>query len=96
MIKLYIAEPLTYIFNLCFLKGIFPNELKKSIVTPVYKKGDKSITENYRPISVINNIAKLLEMCMKSRLVKLLNDNELLSNSQFGFRENMSTGGCNV
>lgn len=86
-----IAKPLCYIFNLCFEKGIFPNKLKISIVTPVYKTGDRTIVSNYRPISVISNIGKVLEKCIKSRLLEHLNYNKILSLNQYGFTEGMST-----
>jgi len=46
-----IADPLCYLFNLSFLTGVVPNALKLAKVIPIYKKGDKSCIENYRPIS---------------------------------------------
>lgn len=87
----YITKPLNYIFNLCFEKGIFPSDFKVSTVTPVHKKGDRTVVGNYRPISVISNLGKVLEMCMKSRLVEHLKYNKLLSKYQFGFQDKIST-----
>ena len=56
-----IFEPLAYINNLSLETGIFPDDWKLSKVTPIYKTGDKTLCENYRPISVISIIAKYLK-----------------------------------
>lgn len=86
-----ITQPLVYIFNLCLEQGVFPSKLKIAVVTPIYKDGDQNNVSNYRPISVINNIAKLLEMSIKTRLLEHLKYNKILSKYQFGFMENKST-----
>lgn len=86
-----IAKPLAHIFNKCFTQGVFPEQLKISAGTPVHKKGDAKSINNYRLISVISNIAKILEMLIKTRLNRHLQRNNLLSNLQFGFREGLST-----
>ena len=57
----YIASPLSYIFNMSLSKGVFPDAMKIAKVTPVYKKGEKDILGNYRPISVLPLLAKVLE-----------------------------------
>lgn len=90
-IKYYIVKPLCHIFNLSIVNGIFPDQLKTSVITPIYKNGDRSVISNYRPISVLNNIAKILERCMKSRLIEHLIYNKILSDRQFGFVEGKST-----
>jgi hypothetical protein len=56
-----INESLLFIFNLALVTGIFRDELKMAKVTPIYKEGDKSNCGNYRPISVLPVIAKILE-----------------------------------
>lgn len=91
IIKNYIAKPLSYIFNLCFENGIFPNDLKTSVVTPIFKNGNRTEVSNYRPISIINNIAKILEISIKNRLIEHLCHNKILSDRQFGFVEGKST-----
>ena len=48
-----ICKPLEIIFNRCLETGTFPNEWKKGNVVPVFKKGDKQILKNYRPISLL-------------------------------------------
>ncbi|KAJ8720281.1 hypothetical protein PYW07_012324 [Mythimna separata] len=89
--KYLLAPPLTHIFQLCLSKGIFPKLLKKAVVTPVFKSGDKTSVNNYRPISVLTGLSKILEKMINSRLIKYLEDNRLLSDNQFGFRAKRST-----
>ena len=55
---------LSKLFNLSFSTGIFPDMLKISSVLPLFKKGSKLICNNYRPISLLSNISKLLEKLM--------------------------------
>lgn len=86
-----ISEPLTYLANRCFTEGRFPRVLKTGVVKPIYKKGDKLVPGNYRPITLISVLAKILEKLVKKRLDGFLNKFELLSKNQFGFRENKST-----
>ena len=89
--KRYLIPPLTYIFNLCFSKGIFPNVLKQAVVHPIYKSGDKSCINNYRPIALLPSLSKVLERLIYNRLVKYLENNKLLAHSQYGFRSKKST-----
>jgi hypothetical protein len=51
----YISKPLAYIYNSAINLGSFPDHLKYSVVVPVYKNGDKSLTANYRPISLVTS-----------------------------------------
>lgn len=77
--------------NLCFNTGVFPSALKRSIVTPVYKSGDRGDVNNYRPISILTSISKIIEKLLNNRLVNFLNKFNLVSNSQYGFRKGLST-----
>lgn len=90
-LKSILSNPLAFIFNLCLEQGKFPEALKRSIVTPVYKGGNKLNVNNYRPISVVSNFAKLFEMSIKERLNRHLTKNKILSGFQFGFREGVGT-----
>ena len=81
----YLVSPLVHIINLIFKSGIVPEQFKISIVTPIYKSGDKSNIGNYRPISLINNFSKIFEKCLKDRLLNFLQINNMLSNNQYGF-----------
>lgn len=88
---LYILKPLHHIINLIFSQGKFPSILKKSIIKPILKGGNVTNVSNYRPISLISNIAKIIEKCLKKRLLDHLNKNNVISSSQYGFREGLST-----
>ena len=83
--------PLTYIFNLSFETGIVPNLLKVAKVIPIYKKGEKHLPGNYRPISLLSIYDKILEKLMYRRLSDFLEKNKILYAYQFGFRKNYST-----
>ena len=82
---------ITHLAYLCFTKGVFPACPLRSVVTPVYKSGEKSEVSNYRPISVLPAISKVLEKLMNSRLLNYMNEFDILSSSQFGFRRGKST-----
>ncbi|CAH2108193.1 unnamed protein product [Euphydryas editha] len=82
---------LCHIYNLCFEKGQFPLCFKKAVVTPIHKGGSEDDLNNYRPISVLPVLAKILEKLINNRLKKFLSTNNLLSNQQFGFRDSIST-----
>ena len=86
-----INESLLYIFNLVLPTGVFPDELKMAKVTPIYKEGDKSNCGNYRPISVLPAIAKILEKLICDQLGEFLNENNIISKQQSGFRKRHST-----
>lgn len=89
--KCYLTAPLTYICNLALASGTFPKVFKKSIIHPIYKSGDRASVNNYRPISILPSLSKVLEKLLNIRLVKYLESNNILSPSQFGFRANLST-----
>ena len=78
-------------FNLSLRTGIFPDDWKFARVTPIYKSEDKTLCENYRPISVISNIAKIFEKLVCRQLNTFLNNNNIIVKNQSGFRRNHST-----
>ena len=86
-----ISIVLANLFNLSFSTGVFPDILKTSSIIPLFKKGSKLSCGNYRPISLLSNISKLLEKLMYSRLYSFLNIFNCLSELQFGFRNKHST-----
>ena len=71
--------------------GVFPSALKLVKVVPVHKKDSKLDFSNYRPISLLSNLDKILEKLMYTRIVKFFNNNNLFCPLQFGFRQNYST-----
>ena len=70
---------------------VFPSVLKSAKVVPVFKKDSKLDYRNYRPISPLSNIDKILEKRMCKRLYTFLINNNIIYNLQFGFRKQYST-----
>ena len=87
----YILPCLLFIINLSLEKGIFPDQLKVAKVIPLHKGGPKKEIENWRPISILPLFSKLLEKVVHKRLYSFLQANDLLSETQFGFRKGHST-----
>lgn len=82
---------LVYLINKSFQMGIFPSFLKISLVIPLHKGGDVDDPSNYRPISLIPTLAKIIEKLVKKRVLGFLISSKLLSSEQFGFQCNKST-----
>ena len=72
--------------------GIFTKLLKVGKVSPIHKKGDTQLFENYRPISVLPIFSKVFEKILYHRLYSFFTFNDVIHNKQFGFRKNHSTG----
>ena len=87
----FLGDHLAHIFNLCIDKAIWPDVLKSADVIPLHKSKEKHITNNYRPISLISNIAKVLEKIIHKRLITFINKCDILAKNQYGFRKNKST-----
>ena len=86
-----IVGVLTYIVNLSFEQGHFPEMLKMNKIVPIYKKGNAHLAENYRPVALIPIFSKIFEYCFLSRLEPFLTCNKVVSPYQFGFRQHCST-----
>ncbi|KAK3090482.1 hypothetical protein FSP39_012209 [Pinctada imbricata] len=86
-----IAFPLTEIFNRSIQTGTYPSQWKHAHVLPIFKKGDKSVPNNYRPISLLSCIGKLFERVMFRHIYNHLHENDLLYDLQAGFRPGHST-----
>ena len=86
-----VCDSLAYICNLSLFTSNFPSAWKKARVTPIFKEGDKSDVNNYRPISVLPVISKIIERSVHNQLYDFLTKNELLNSCQSGFRKNHST-----
>ena len=61
ILKEYISEPIEHIINLMVSEGYFPDQAKISSITPSFKKDDRTLKTNYRPISVLSALSKVLE-----------------------------------
>ena len=89
--KAHLSQPLSDILNISFSTGVFPTLFKCAQVIPIFKSGDKLQTNNYRPISLLSNISKIIEKIVHRRLYLFLRQNKLLFLYQFGFRPGFST-----
>ena len=90
-VKDLIIHPLRYVCELSLSQGCFPHELKVSKIIPLYKSGDKTLFNNYRPISLLPLFSKVLERLMYDRLYSFLVKYSILYSFQFGFRKAHST-----
>ena len=84
------VKPITHIVNLSLSQGVVPDALKIAQITPVYKAGDCSCINNYRPISVLTALSKILEKIVSKRVTSFLDKHSVISNNQFGFRRRHS------
>ena len=85
-----IAPVLTILFQASIDQGKIPSDWKEANIMPIYKKGNKSTPENYRPISLTSICCKVLEHIIYSTVINHLERNDLLSDIQHGFRTKRS------
>ena len=81
------ASPLSVIFNLTIQQNVIPAEWKKAKVTPLHKSGLKDDPRNYRPISVLPVVSKVLERLIRKQLASFFDDHNLLCKLQSGLEE---------
>ena len=86
-----LSGPVSLLINLTFSEGRSPTILKIGKIYPIYKKQNKTEVTNYRPISLLSNISKIMEKMVHNRLYMFLEQNNALYDFQFGFRNNHST-----
>ena len=87
-----IAEPLAKLFNKSLREGIFPASWKLANIKPIFKnKGSPSAISNYRPISLLSCLSKVLERLVFKQIYEHLLNNDLLTEKQSGYRPNHST-----
>ena len=87
----YLVQPLVKLLNLSLSQGIVPTECKIAKVIPLYKSGDKTAMNNYRPVSILPLFSKIYERVMYNRLINFFEKNNTLFDNQFGFRKNYNT-----
>ena len=90
-LKPSVSAPICHIVNLCFESGYFPDQVKLATVTPIFKGGSKEIPGNYRPISVISPISKIIEKCIVEKLSSFFEMHDVFAKNQYGFRAKHST-----
>ena len=87
LLKNDISVILAKIYNLSLSSGVHPDLLKISKTIPIYKKGSRLLVSNYRPISLLSNLNKILEKIVHNRLYTFLEDSSCIYALQFGFRK---------
>ena len=92
--KISILNYLTEIINLSFETKIFPDAMKTAIISPIFKEGDPDDITNYRPISILPILSKLLERAAANQIVEFLENNNIISNRQHAYRKSHSTETC--
>ena len=82
---------LLHLVNSSITKSDVPHSWKHSLAHPIHKSGDHSDPANFRPISIVPVIAKIVELAVRQQLYTYLSENHLLSSIQHGFRPRHST-----
>jgi hypothetical protein len=88
-----ILKPIHHVIktSLRGVTGVVPSQLKIAKIIPIFKSGDLTLVDNYRPIPLLNNFSKILEKVVYPRLSEYAESNNIITSSQFGFRKNYST-----
>ena len=89
-----LAAPISQICNISIKYSVFPKECKIAKLKLLFKKGPKTNPKNYRPISLLPLISKIIEKVIHDQTQKFLNENNLFYHYQSGFRKNYSTNSC--
>ena len=89
-----LAKPVSALCNLSISRGVFPSACKVAKLKPIFKKGKKTDPSNYRPISLLPVISKIIEKVVHDQTNAFLSDENILYNYQSGFRANHSTNLC--
>ena len=89
--SLIIGPLLSMLYNQCIDTGTFPDELKIGKISPIYKKDNEELLENYRPVSTLAIFGKIFEKIIYSRLYSFINSQNILYENQYGFRKQHST-----
>ncbi len=86
-----LVEPLTYVMNLSIRQAKFPSMWKVGLVTPIHKDGPKDDPNNYRSITLLSIISKMLERVIHKQVYAFLRQEKFFTESQSGFRKGHST-----
>lgn len=92
----YIIAPITHIINFCIASSTFPSMWKDAIVTPIEKKSNCSGIQDYRPISILPVLSKVIESLMADQIVEYFEQNRLLHPMQSAFRASHSCTTANI
>ena len=83
-----------HIINLSIRTKTVPSDWKVAIITPLFKEGDRNLASNYRPISILPCLSKIMECIIHNQIYNHLRDHNLLSEAQFTFRKYHSISTC--
>jgi exonuclease III len=86
-----IIMPIIHLFNLSLKTGYIPDNYKCAKIIPIYKAGEKDRFDNYRPISILPALSKLLEKIVAFQMIRYLEGNKMLYQHQYGFRRSRDT-----
>ena len=89
-----LVKPITNICNLSINHSVFPEKCKNAKLKPLYKKGLKTEPKNYRPISLLPLVSKIIERIIYEQTKIFLEQNKILYKYQSGLRSNHSTNVC--
>ncbi len=91
-----LCKGLAHITNLSFVSGNYSDQLKIAKVIPLYKKCESYLTKNYRQISLLSILNKIIEKLVHKQFYQFLQKYEILYKFQFGFRKGHSTSLANI
>ena len=89
-----LAKPISQICNLSIKYSIFPSDCKIAKLKPLFKKGSKTDPQNYRPISLLPLVSKIIEKVIHDQAQRFLDKNDIIYRYQLGFRKFFSTYSC--
>ena len=86
-----ISRPLCTIFETSIKTASMPNDWKEGKISAIYKKGNKSLASNYRPVSITSILCKCMERIIRNHIIEYMKENGLFSQTQYGFISGRST-----
>ena len=89
-----LAKPISQICNLSIKYSIFPPDCKIAKLKPLLKKGSKTDPQNYRPISLLPLVSKIIDKVIHDQTQHFLDKNDIISRNQSGFRKFFSADSC--
>ena len=87
----HISNAISLLVNQSLTTGIFPDKFKIAKILPLMKKANSVEVDNFRPISLLNSISKILEKCVFNQVFEYFETNKLFHPSQYGYRKDHST-----
>lgn len=82
---------ITHLINQCIATSTYPDIIKIGVIRPIYKKGKRNDYNNYRPITILSCVDKIIERYFENKINKFLNSHSIITSKQYGFQKNKST-----